>query len=387
MKTYTRVCAQVDLDAIKHNMDVMSDRLGDDTKIVAVLKTDGYGHGAIPIAREMEQMDYVWGYGVATLDEGYQLRKEGMEKPILCLECIFPEQMEVMINQNIRMSVSSYEVAKMASEYAVALGKEAILHVKIDTGMSRIGYPATEEGVEDILKLRELPGIVLEGLFTHFSNADSSNKDVTNGQLNAYRWVKTELEKEGLTFPLCHVSNSAGIIDHPEADFDLVRAGIAIYGYYPSDEVKQSNLVLKPSMELIAHIVHVKWIDEGTPVSYGGTYIAPRRTKVATVPVGYGDGYPRSLSNKGYVLIHGQKAPIIGRVCMDKFMVDVTEIDDVVFGDKVVLLGRDGDAYLDIEDIAEASERFSYEFICDLGKRVPREYLKNGEVVEQIDCF
>lgn len=387
MKTYSRIRAVIDLDAVKHNIKAMYARLQEGTKITVVVKTDAYGHGAVPIARMMESMEEIWGYAVATLDEGTILRNAGIEKPILCLGCVFPDQFEAMIAQEIRMTTSNLELARLASAKAAEMGKKAIFHIKLDTGMSRLGFPADEDSVGDIMEVSRLPYVELEGLYTHFAKSDESDKEPSREQFVKFVEMKERLAEQGLIFPYYHCSNSAGIIDIPEADMDFVRAGISTYGLYPSEEVHKEIVPLIPAMELIAHVTHVKWIETGTPVSYGWTYKARRRTKVATIPMGYGDGYPRSLSNKGYVLIHGKRAPIMGRVCMDQFMVDVTDIEDVNFGDKVTLVGKNGDEYLPIETLSELAGRFNYEFICDLNKRVPREYIQNGEVVEQIDYF
>ena len=253
--------------------------------------------------------------------------------------------------------------------------------------MSRLGFMPQEESVQEIAGIAALPNITLEGMFTHFSKADETDKAFTNKQFQEYQWMKRALEERGVTFDYCHCSNSAGIIDLPEMNMNLVRAGISTYGLYPSDEVNKANVPLKPAMELISHVAHVKWVEKGTLVSYGGTFVTDRRTKIATVPVGYGDGYPRSLSNKGYVLIHGKKARILGRVCMDQFMVDVTEIEDVKYGDRITMIGNDGEEKLPVEILSSLSGRFNYEFVCNLGKRVPHEFLRHGEVIEQRDYF
>lgn len=387
MKRYNRLRAVIDLDAVMFNIERMHKNLNGDAKIIAVLKADAYGHGAGPIARMLEPVDYVWGYAVSNLEEGCLLRKEGVKKPILCMGCIFPDQFETMIREEIRMTVTSAELAGLASKKAVQLGKSAVCHVKIDTGMSRLGFPVCEESVEEILKISSFPGLKMEGMFTHFSRADEAEKTITKKQADGYQSMQEMLKDRGLSFPYYHCANSAAIIDMPELQKDLVRAGIATYGMYPSEEVDKSAVALRPAMELFAHVTHVKWIEPDTAVSYGGTFTAEKRMRVATIPAGYGDGYPRSLSGKGYVLIHGQKAPILGRICMDQFMVDVTDIPDVKFGDQVTLIGRDGDAFLPVEVLSEMADRFNYEFVCDINKRVPREYLKNGVVVEQSDCF
>lgn len=387
MKQYNRVCARIDLDAIEYNMEMMHKNTREGVSMISVIKTDGYGHGAVQIARMLEPKDYIWGYAVATLDEAVVLRKRGIKKPILVLGCIFPDQWEAAITHEIRFTVYTKEMAEGISELAGKLGKDAYVHIKLDTGMSRLGFLIQEESAEIITGITRLPGLIMEGMFTHFAKADETDKTFTNKQYEGYLWMKKRLEENGVTLQYYHCCNSAGIIDVKEANLDLVRAGISTYGLYPSEEVEKENVPLKPALELVSHVAHVKWVDEGTPVSYGGTYITKRRTRIATIPVGYGDGYPRSLSNKGYVLIHGKEAPILGRVCMDQFMVDVTEIEDVAFGDVVTLVGENEGAHLPVEVLSDLSGRFNYEFVCDLGKRIPREFIRHGEVVEQMDYF
>ena len=387
MKNYTRVCARINLDAVEYNIEMMKKNLSGSAKMIVVIKTDGYGSGAVPFAKMLEEKEYVWGFAVATLDKAVILRTAGITRPVLVLGCIFPDQRREMIAQEIRMTVYTEEMAKEVSDLACEMGKKAYIHVKLDTGMSRIGFPIEEASARAIAEISKLPGLIPEGMFTHFAKADETEKSFTNQQFEKYMWMKERLEKSGVTFENYHCCNSAGIIDLPEAELDLVRAGIATYGLYPSEEVKKERVPLRPALTLVSHIAHVKWIEEGVPVSYGGTFVSKRRTKVATIPVGYGDGYPRSLSNKGYALIRGQKAPIIGRVCMDQFMVDVTEIEGAAFGDLVTLVGCDGAETLPVEVLSELSGRFNYEFVCDLGKRIPREYIRCGEVVEQKDYF
>jgi alanine racemase len=387
VKNYSRVCARINLDAIEYNMDRMKENLADGVKMISVIKSDGYGHGALQIARLLEAKEYIWGYALAALDEAVVLKKGGIEKPLLVLGCIFPEQWEEMLEHEIRMTVYTEETARQVSELAVKAGKKAYIHIKLDTGMARLGFPVCADSVLQIASICRMPNLVIEGMYTHFAKADETEKAFTSKQLEDYLWMVKVLADRGVTAAYYHCSNSAGIIDVKEANMDLVRAGIAAYGLYPSEEVRKENVSLKPAMELVSHVTHVKWVEEGTPVSYGGTFITKRRTKIATIPVGYGDGYPRSLSNQGYVLIHGKKAPILGRVCMDQFMVDATEIEDVRFGDKVVLIGEDGEERITVEELSGLSDRFNYEFICSFGKRVPREYLCQGKVVEQMDYF
>lgn len=387
MKSYTRIRARIDLDAIEYNIEKMKENLPEDTKLIVVAKADCYGHGALQITSLLSLKEYVWGFAVATLDEAIVLRRGGVTKPILVLGCIFPEQWIDALENNIRITVYTEELTKVLSNLAVKIGRKAYVHVKLDTGMGRIGFIPGKEGADKIEEISKLPNIVMEGLYTHFSKADEGDKSYTMKQMEAYTWMKEELTGRGITFSYYHCCNSAGIIDLKGAGQNLSRAGISTYGMYPSEEVHKENVDLKPALELISHVAFVKWVDEGKMISYGGTYVTKRRTKIATIPVGYGDGYPRSLSNKGYMLIHGKKAPIIGRVCMDQCMVDVTEIEDVKFGDEVVLVGRDGDEYLSVETLSRLSDRFNYEFVCLMGKRIPREYIRRGEIQEQMDYF
>lgn len=387
MKSYTRIRARIDLDAIEYNIEKMKENLPEDTKLIVVAKADCYGHGALQITSLLSLKEYVWGFAVATLDEAIVLRRGGVTKPILVLGCIFPEQWIDALENNIRITVYTEELTKVLSDLAVKIGRKAYVHVKLDTGMGRIGFTPGKEGADKIEEISKLPNIVMEGLYTHFSKADEGDKSYTMKQMEAYTWMKEELTGRGIIFSYYHCCNSAGIIDLKGAGQNLSRAGISTYGMYPSEEVHKENVDLKPALELISHVAFVKWVDEGKMISYGGTYVTKRRTKIATIPVGYGDGYPRSLSNKGYMLIHGKKAPIIGRVCMDQCMVDVTEIEDVKFGDEVVLVGRDGDEYLSVETLSRLSDRFNYEFVCLMGKRIPREYIRRGEIQEQMDYF
>ena len=387
MKKYSRVCAKIDLDSIAYNMEQMKKRIGGDSRLIAVIKTDGYGHGAVPIARMFEEVPYVWGYAVACLGEGIVLRKQGIRKPILVLGCVFPDEYEDMIENDIRAAVYTEEMAQQMSDTAVRLGRRVYFHIKIDTGMGRIGFPVKKESADAIARIGRLPNARIEAMFTHFAKADEKDKTYTLGQHEKFLWMKEAMEKRKIEIPYYDCDNSAGIIDFPDMKHDLARAGISTYGMYPSDEVKEESVDLKPALRLVSHVSFVKDVEPGTAISYGGTFVSKEKMRVATIRVGYGDGYPRSLSNKGYVLIHGKRAPILGRVCMDQFMVDVTRIPETKFMDQVVLIGSDGDDRILVEDLASLSGRFNYEFVCCLGKRIPREYWRNGEIIEQTDCF
>ncbi len=387
MKTYSRVYARIDLDAIAYNMEQMKKNLHPNTQIIAVIKADGYGHGAVQIAEMLEHTEYVWGFAVATLDEAIVLRTEGVKKPILVLGCVFPDQYLEMLRHDIRMNVYTEEMAESISQMAVNEGFTAYMHIKLDTGMGRLGFDISEASADAIQRISKLKNVKLEGIFTHFAKADETDKAFTTKQIEAFQWMTKALDAKDVHFTYEHCANSAAIIDVKEAGFDLVRAGISIYGLYPSEEVNKQNVKLKPALALKSHVAFVKEVEEGTPISYGGTFVADKKMRIATIPVGYADGYPRNLSNAGYVLIRGKRAKILGRVCMDQFMVDVTEIEGASFGDKVTLIGQDGNETITVEDLSAISGRFNYEFICDLGKRIPRVFVKNGKVSEQVDYF
>lgn len=387
MKKFERVKAVVSLDAIAHNFAEMKKNIAKGTKIVAVIKADGYGHGAEAIARLIEDYDYIWGFAVATPEEALQLRTFGVKKPILILGIVFEEYFTQMIAKEIRLTVCTYEMAQKLSEEAQRQGRDVHIHIGLDTGMSRIGFADRQESVEEIKKISQLPNLKIEGMFTHFARADETDRSPAIDQLNRYLNFAKLLEDAGIQIPMKHCSNSAGIIRVPEANLNAVRAGITIYGIYPSNEVERDIVKLIPAMELKSHISYIKTVEPGAAFSYGGTFTAKKEMKVATIPVGYADGYPRSLSNNGWVLIHGKKAPILGRVCMDQFMVDITKIPDAKAGDEVTLIGKDGKEFISIEKFGDLSGRFSYEFACDISKRVPRVYIKDGKEWGELTFF
>ena len=374
-----RVYATVDLDAVVSNMKAMKANLTKGTKMMGVVKADGYGHGAVFVAHAIEP--YVEFYGVATAEEGFVLRRHGITKPILILGVVHERFYQALIKEEIRIPIFTWQQAEILSKKAVSMGKQGIVHLVLDTGMSRIGGKADQETRDLFLQISRLPGIVVEGLFTHFARADEADKESVSEQIKVYGQFVQMLKEKGLSIPVKHCSNSAGIIDLPEANWDMVREGISLYGLYPSDQVKQSQVALTPAMELNSFITYVKRIEEGTPVSYGGTFVAPKPMTVATVSVGYGDGYPRNLSGKGRVLIHGESARILGRVCMDQIVVDVTHIPEAKEWDQVTLLGRQNGEQILAEELAKSSGGFHYEIVCNIGKRVPRVYRKDGNVV------
>ena len=388
MKKYRRVHADIDLDAVQFNFDQMSKNIPQGTKIMAVVKTDAYGHGAVPLASFMEPCEKLWGFATATVDEAVELRQAGIKKPILILGYTFPECYTHIVKNEIRQTIFTLDMAKALSNEAVRQNKKAYIHIKLDTGMGRIGYQNAKEAAADAEKISKLPMLEIEGVFTHFANADTSSQENTLRQLEKFDEMIEAMEAVGVTFSLKHCANSAGIIELTERKFDLVRAGIISYGLWPSDEVKKDVVQLKPILSLKSHVVYVKEVEPGCAVSYGSTWIAKEKRKIATIPIGYGDGYPRSLSNKGYVLIKGCKAPIVGRVCMDQMMVDVTDIpEEIRVGDRVTLIGQDGNLTITAEEIGDLSGRFNYELVCDLGNRIPRIYYKDGEIKEIRDYF
>ncbi len=387
MNNYNRVCAEIDLDAIEHNLTSMHRRLPADTMMMGIIKADGYGHGCERIGSMLEGLDFIWGYGVATADEALELKNVPLKKPVLVLGCVFPDQYESMIREEVRINVYTCEMAEQIADCARALGKQAYVHIKLDTGMNRIGFACTETSVDEIIKITEMNELICEGLFTHFSKADEPDKTYTNDQISRFETMISALRERGVCFKLTHAANSAGIIDFAELTYPLVRAGIALYGLCPSQDVDLKSVSLQPALALKSHVIMVKTVEAGSRISYGGDFTAPDVMRIATIPVGYGDGYPRSLSGKGSVLIHGKRAPILGRICMDQFMVDVTGIPETVFGDQVTLIGTDGDEMITVEELADLSGRFNYEFVCDLNKRIPRVYYHEGDVVGSLDFF
>jgi len=371
--------AIVDLDVIAANFRAIGEKAG--VPVMAVIKADAYGHGAITLARELE--DSCAFFGVSSVSEALELRKAGIRTPILNLGQIPPGAFKTAIREGIRPAIFRYEDACQLSRVAVELGIEAPFHLVVDTGMSRIGFQPTEREADICAQISRLPGLRVEGIFSHFATADS--KDLTRASRQAERFDAfcKMLEDRGVQIPFRHMDNSAGIVNF-EKHYDMVRAGIILYGLYPSDEVNIRVLGLQPALEWTSRVTHVKTLEAGREIGYGGTYTTTKHTVVATVPVGYADGYKRSLSNKFYVLIRGEKAPILGRICMDQMMVDVTGIPGVEAGDKVVLVGRDGDRQITAEEIGEAAGSFNYEFVCGISRRVPRYYRKQGSIVHEV---
>jgi len=375
---YQRVYAQIDLDAIVQNLYHMQKTLKQDTQIIAVIKADGYGHGSVPIARHIEGLSAVSAFAVATAEEAHILRKAGIQKPVLILGYTFPYCYKMLAEEEIRPTVFREDSLADLEQAAVCTGKNIKVHIKVDTGMSRVGIRPDDSGIQFIQRLMDSPYIEIEGIFTHFAKADETDKGPARKQLTLFQTFTRRIERElRLVIPIQHASNSAGILELPEANMDAVRAGISLYGIYPSEETT-GNVPLKPALSLHSHIIYKKQLHKGQSVSYGGIFTADREMTIATIPVGYGDGYPRSLSNKGEVLVHGKRAQILGRICMDQFMIDITHIPQAGEGDLVTLIGADGEEQITAQEVGNISGRFPYELMCDLGKRIPRVYMCGG---------
>jgi len=373
MREYYRVCAQIDLSAVRKNIEAIRNSVRTESKLMVVLKADGYGHGAVPIAKRID--DIADAYGMAIVEEAVELREAGITKPILVLGYTASHLYDKIIQYDITQTIFQYETAYELNEAAKKTGKKVKIHIKLDTGMSRIGFAATEESIEEIVKISKLSNLCMEGVFTHFAKADEIDKEATRLQYQRFTEMLERLEQRGVTFTIRHVSNTAAIIDLPEYNLDMVRCGIGTYGMYPSVDVQKNRVVLTPAMELKTHISYVKELPKGVGISYNGTYVTERPMRVATIPVGYGDGYPRLLSSKGRVLIHGKSAPILGRVCMDQFMVDVSEIPEAKQNDDVTLMGHDGYECIPTEEISAYAGTINYEIVCEVGKRIPRVYI------------
>lgn len=373
---YYRSAVIVDLDTIRDNLKAVKEKVGKDTGIMAVIKADAYGHGAVETARELE--DSCEFFGVADIDEAMQLRIAGFSTPILILGRTDPFYSDVIIKYDIRPTVSCLSDALCLNEEAERQNKKVKIHIAVDTGMSRIGFQADE--IDEIVKITKLPYVEAEGIFSHFASADEADLKRAIEQKELFDSIVNELEKKGVSFTLKHMNNSAGIINLEEK-YDMVRAGIVLYGLYPSHEVDKSLLEIRPAMRWVARVSHIKTLPKGREISYGGTFTTKRTTRVATVPVGYADGYPRCLSNEGEVLVKGKRVPIIGRICMDQFMIDVTDIEDVTLGTEVTLVGSDGEQCLSMEEVSEKAYSFNYELPCRISRRVPRIYFKKGKEV------
>lgn len=376
---YFRTQAKIDLDAVEYNYNNTRAKLPQGCKLLGVIKADAYGHGAVELAKFLQgKCDF---FGVACIEEAVELKKADIKTPVLILGYVAPAFYDLVVKYDIRIPVFSYDTAKALSDEAVKQGKTVPFHFCIDTGMSRIGFQVNEESADICKKICALPNIEAEGLFSHFATADETDLTKALAQREKYKAFVEMLESRGIQIPIKHLNNSAGIMNFDEY-FDMCRMGIILYGLYPSEEVDKSLLDIKPVMSWLTHISHIKTLEAGREVSYGGTFKTTEPRVIATIPVGYADGYPRCLSNKGKVIINGQYAPIVGRVCMDQFMVDVTDVDGAELDSTVTLVGKDGDAELSMEEVSNSAYSFNYELPCRVARRVPRTYYKDGKFVK-----
>lgn len=379
-KDFRPAWAEINLDNLENNIKEIR-RVSKSKDIIAVIKADGYGHGALDIAPTLLE-NGATRIAVAVISEAVELREGGITCPIMILGFTPPTFADELIDYDIEQTVFTYDLAKALSDAAVKKNKKAKIHIALDTGMGRIGFFPDEKGVEEVYKISKLPNIILEGLFSHFATADEKDKKYTYLQVQKYNWFYNRLTEKHVKINIRHVANSAAIMDMPEVHYDAVRPGIILYGYYPSDEVNKDKIKLKPVMSLKTNIVHIKELEPGMSVSYGREFRAGRKTTIATIPIGYADGYTRLLFNKAKVIINGRFAPVVGRICMDQCMVDITDIDNVNVGDEVILLGEDNGLKFDADDIAELLGTINYEVTCMVGKRIPRVYIKNNKVIK-----
>ncbi len=392
MRDTQRAWVEIDLDAIKHNLKTIKEHLGGQTKMMAVVKADGYGHGAIEVAKTALESGAEW-FGTALIDEAIQLRNAGVEEPILILSKISEEYIEELFKYNITPCVADVEFARLLSKEAKKRNQNIKVHIKIDTGMTRIGFlyddnaETREKTKADILEISRLSGIEIEGAFTHFAIADSWGTEYTNMQCSRFCDLMKKLEENGIKIPLKHVSNSAAMVNFPQMSMDMVRVGIMAYGLNPSEETDCENLNLIPAMTFKTRITHVKEVEKDTRISYGGVYKTDKRKVIATLGVGYADGYSRMLSDKAEVVVKGKKVKQTGRICMDQCMIDVTEVNNINIGDEVILFGGGRNADISADDVAKLLGTINYEVVCMVAKRVPRVYIKSGKPVKSFNCL
>ncbi len=368
--------AQIDLDAIAHNVRAIKAHIGPQVMLMAVVKANAYGHGAVEVARAALRHGADW-LAVARADEGIALRQAGITAPILVMNYTLPEAIAAALEHGLTLTITEPESAQAVSAMARRLGRAIGVHVKVDTGMGRFGL-LPDEALPFVQSVTALPGVRVEGLYTHFATADLSDKTYTRRQFQRFLKVRAHLQAAGHAIPLCHAANSAATLDMPETHLNAVRVGIALYGLRPSGEVEPA-VPLRPALSLKSHVARVRILPAGSSISYGRTYITPRKMPVALVPVGYGDGYHRLLSNRGAVLINGRRAPIVGRVCMDQLVVDVSAVGPVALHSEVVLIGQQGQERISAEEVAAWAETINYEVTTGLLPRVPRLYTGAGE--------
>lgn len=377
-----RTWAEINLDAIKYNFDQVKSKTN--SKIMAIIKADAYGHGVKEVAKLLQKQG-AYAFGVATADEALELRNLGFTLPILILGVIFEEEYHKIIENNISFAVADLASAYVASETAKALGKKALIHIKVDTGMGRIGFLCKEESAKEILEISKMENVEIQGIFSHMAKADEKDKTYANMQFKAFTDMCTCLEEKGVSLPIKHIANSASIATLPHTHLDMVRSGIVTYGLNPSEDVNENHISLKPAMTLKSRISHVKIMEKDGAISYGGHYIAKKGQKIATVAIGYADGFSRVLSGRTKVLVNGILAPVVGNICMDQCMIDATGIEDIKIGDEVIIFGSDGNNTISVDSVALLIGTINYEIVCSVTKRVPRVYIQNNEIIARKD--
>lgn len=380
MESIRPVWAEINLNNLENNIREIKNKVGD-KEIIATVKANAYGHGAVDVAPVLLE-NGATRLAVAVITEALELRRAKISAPIIILGYTPLDFSKEIITNDIEQTVYNYEYAKNLSDEAIKLNSKAKIHIALDTGMGRIGFLPNEESIEEIKKIFKLPGIKVEGIFTHFATSDEADKEYSMMQYEKFKYVCNAIEETGIKIPLKHVSNSAAIIDLEETYLDAVRPGIILYGYYPSEEVKKELIKIKPVLTLKAKIANLKTLHKDMYISYGRTFKTERESKIGTLPIGYADGYSRSLTGKGKILINGKLAPVVGKICMDQCMVDLTDVEDVKLGDEVILLGEDSNIKIDADDIAELLGTISYEVLCMIKNRVPRVYVNDGKVIK-----
>lgn len=385
MITNTRpTYVEVNLDNLAHNYSEIRRIVRKETQVMPVIKANGYGHGAVELAKLYSSLG-VNRFAVSLLNEAIELRRAGIDKPILVLNFTPEYQMSDVAANDLTQAIYRYEDAVALSEAAAAMDKKLKIHIKLDTGMSRIGFLPSDDSIENVLKISQLPNLEIEGIFTHFAKSDEADKSFTRLQFDRFMRMVESIQEKGLNIPLKHVSNSAAIIDLPEYNLDIVRPGIILYGYYPSDDVKKERIDLRPAMTLRTIVSNIKTLPVDTGISYNHVYRTPAEARIATVPIGYADGYPRTLTGKGQVYIAGKRVTINPRICMDQMMFDVTGLRDVNVGDEVIYFGYGNKDWPSVDEVAKTFGTINYEIVCMMGRRLPRVYLKDGKVVRTLD--
>jgi len=374
---------EINLDNLAYNIREIRKITKKDTLITAVVKANAYGHGSIEAAK-IFLANGADRLAVATLSEAIELRKAKIYAPILVLGYIPKSQYPLAIKWNISQTIYNYESAKILSNISQDLGEKSIIHIKIDTGMGRLGFLPKDDSVEDIVKISQLPNLEIEGIFSHFSKADERDKGYTIYQFESFMDMVKKLDNRGVYIPIKHISNSAAIIDLPQYHLDMIRPGIMLYGYYPSEEVDKDRIVLRPAMTLKTKVSNIKKVPKGSYISYGGLYVTEKESKIATIPIGYADGFSRLLTSKAEAFVKGHRVPVVGRICMDQCMLDVSNVEDVDIDDQIVLFGYE-EGQPTVEEIANKLNTNSYEVICMVGRRVPRVYIQDGQIIKIVE--